>query len=176
MKTYNIEPTNVDVGGDFSYHALSLGERGRGRNIVNVACPETFEFLDVGQTKSGRSRLVTSSESSGWIARICTNGGYKRGASGNVSVPPDTHPHIQVIARGQGAFGIAGRVGSWDDILFSSLEENLWVRVRPSRGDAYVLIFSESSKVTKVDYQDAENILENLFGSSPTNRGDLILL
>lgn len=171
MKAHNIKPTKVQVA-DFTFFAVSLGEKGRGRSLVNVACPEQFEFLEPGQTRTGKVRLIRSSSNKGWIARISTEGAYVRGANGNVSISNDYVDKIKVLARGTGAFGAAGRVGSWDDVLLLSDSDNFWVRVKPSRGDAYILMFSEE-QVVKVSYEEAD-LLELDLESTATSRGNLI--
>ena len=175
MKTYNIDPQEIQIA-DFTMTAITLGEKGRGRVIVNVACPNEFTFLEPGQTRSGKPRLVASQNDSGWVARINTHGSYLRGASGNVSVSPE-HNAVSVLAKGQGAFGAAGRGGTWDDIIVVSTLDNFWLRVKPCCGyDAYVILFSEE-KFTQLEYEDFERLLDyRLHDSSPRCRGTLIRL
>lgn len=175
MKTYNIQPEEVQVTDDISFLALSLGEKGRGRNIVNVACPESFCFLEEGQTKKGKVRLNRSQQRRGWVARISTAGAYIRGANGNVSAHPEQAGNIRVLARGQGAFGAAGRTGNWDDLLIATELEEFLLRVKPSRGDAYILWFRDG-KVSELDYDQAELADLDLMESSPRNRGEFVRL
>lgn len=177
MKTYNISVSEVKIN-DFSFTALTLGEKGRGRVIVNVACPQSFSNLEVGTTKQGKPRLNTSKSSKGWLARISTNGAYIRGASGNVSTNPEIAEKISVIARGQGAFGDAGRIGTWDDILISTELETFWLRVKPTRGDAYIMIFDDN-KAQKISYEELDLLVENIdididvMESTTSSRGSL---
>jgi len=173
MKAYNIAPVEVSVA-DFKFHAISLGERGRGRTLVNVACPATFIHLEVGTTKQGKPRLNSSTHPKGWVARVNTQGAYIRGANGNVSAPP-VADKINVVARGQGAFGDAGRTGTWDDILLSTDLEEFILRVKPSRGDAHLLLFKEG-KVTKITYEEADLLEVDLYGSTSTSRGEMVRL
>jgi len=174
MKAYNICPQEVSVA-DFKFPALPLGEKGRGRILVNVACPATFTHLEVGTTKQGKPRLNPSSNPKGWVVRISTKGAYIRGAFGNVSTAPEAVDKIQVVARGQGAFGDAGRTGTWDDILLSTDLEEFILRVKVSRGDAHLLLFKEG-KVTKVTYEEADLLDLNLYGSTSTSRGEMVRL
>ncbi len=174
MKVYNIKPQTVKVA-DFEMDAISLGESGRGRKCVNVACPKEFEFLEVGTTKAGKPRLNKSSNPQGWIARISTQGAYIRGASGNISVSQKFADRVTVVARGQGAFGDAGRIGTWDDIIISCQLEDFWLRVKPSRGDAYILFF-RNNLASDLTYPEAELLDFDFSGSSLTNRGELIRL
>ena len=174
MKPYNINTELVTVA-DFQYSAVTLGESGRGRKLVNLACPETFEFLEPGLTKTMKPRLIGSSSKRGWVARISTNGGYVRGANGNVSTPPEFHDAITVVSRGNGAFGAAGRTGTWDDIVIATELEDFWVRVKPSRGEAYILKFTDT-KVHKLTYAEAELLDLDLLDSSATNgRGEKLV-
>jgi hypothetical protein len=173
-KVYNVSPTEVSVA-DFNFSAISLGEKGRGRLLVNVACPATFTHLEVGTTKQGKPRLNSSSNPKGWVARISTEGAYVRGAFGNVTTSPEVVDKIQVVARGQGAFGDAGRTGTWDDLLVATELEEFILRVKPSRGDAYLLLFKER-KVAQVTYEEADLLEVDLHGSTPTSRGEMVKL
>ena len=173
-KAYNICPQEVSVA-DFKFPAIPLGEKGRGRTIVNVACPATFTHLEVGTTKQGNPRLNSSTDPKGWIARVSTSGAYIRGAVGTVSAPPEVIDKVRVVARGQGAFGDAGRTGTWDDLLVATDLEEFILRVKPSRGDAYILLFREA-KVTKVTYEEADLLELYLYGSTSTSRGEMVKL
>lgn len=175
MKTYNVKPEEVQVTDDITITAVSLGEKGRGRSIVNVACPESFLYLEEGQTKKGKVRLNNSHSDRGWILRISTAGAYIRGANGNVSTHPEDAEAIRVLARGQGAFGAAGRTGNWDDLLITTELEEFLLRVKPSRGDAYIIWFREG-KVSELDYDQAELADLDLMESSPRNRGKFVRL
>lgn len=175
MKVYGIKPAKVKIG-DFEIDAVSIGEHGRGRQLVNVACPQEFEFLEPGTTKNGRFRLNRAVSREGWIARICTAGAYIRGANGNVSTLPEFADRMTVAVRGHGAFGDAGRIGSWDDIVICTDMEDFWVRVKPSRGDAFIMIFRVDGKVNILSYEEAELLDMDLKGSSSNDRGELIRL
>jgi hypothetical protein len=156
--------------------AVTLGETGRGRKCIHVACPENFTFLEIGKTKTGKPRLNKSSSTTGWIARISTSGAYIRGATGNADVSSEFIDSIHVPVRGQGAFGAAGRTGTWDDVIVSTELDEFWLRVKPTRGDAYILLFKKTGEVSKLSYPEAELLDFDLCGSSPTSRGELIRL
>lgn len=173
MKVYGIYPEKVKIG-DLEIEAVSLGEHGRGRKLVNVACPSDFEFLEPGTTKNGRFRLNRSTSRKGWVARINTSGAYIRGANGNISISPEFADKISVGAMGYGAFGDAGRIGSWDDIMICTDMDDFWVRVKPSRGDAFIMIFRIDGKVTILSYEEAELLDMDLLGSTTHDRGNLI--
>jgi hypothetical protein len=173
-KVYNITPIEVSVA-EFKFLAIPLGEKGRGRILVNVACPATFTYLEVGATKQGKPRLNPSTNSKGWVARISTEGAYIRGACGSVSTSPEVVDKIRVIARGQGAFGDAGRTGTWDDLLVSTELEEFILRVKPSRGDAYLLLF-KGDKVRQISYEESGLLEVDLHGSTSTSRGEMVKL
>ena len=111
-------------------------------------------------------------EPKGWVARISTEGAYIRGAVGTVSAPPEVAKKVHVVAKGEGAFGDAGRTGNWDDILVATELEEFILRVKPSRGDAYLLLFKEG-KVTRFTYEEADLLEVDLHGSTSTSRGEM---
>ena len=114
--------------------ALVLGERGRGRwqevitldrrsppvvtNGRVLDCEARTIALPARDGRPERKFVVltaaTENPSSSALVRVSTEWVYTRGSRGRVQV---MHGDVQVIARGNGAHGIAGRVGSWDDVL-----------------------------------------------------------
>lgn len=173
MKTYNIHANELEIGG-VETTAIILGEAGRGRKLQKILCPMDEEFLDYTFNRIGKVKLISSSSDEGWIARISTLTSYVRGANGNISTTDAFAEDIKILAHGQGAFGDAGRIGTWDDVLIATQLEKFWVRVKPSRGDGYILRFDR--KVHKISFADAELLEMELMGSSPTSRGELIRL
>ena len=172
MKPYNINPEELKMG-EFTITGIILGERGRGRICTIVPTPDQYEYLEQGLSKSGRPRLNVSNSSEGWIARIKTEGSYIRGANGRVYASPELES-IKVVARGQGAYGAAGRIGTWSDLLIT-VPDGVWIRVKPCRHPAYILYFSKD-KVSQLSYEEAEALELDLKGSSSTNPGDLTVL
>jgi hypothetical protein len=160
MKTYNLKPQPVKVG-DVTVSAITIGESGRGRVLIHVPCPEVFEYLEAILPTEGpvkkKGRLIPTTANNGWVARISTEGSYIRGANGNVSAPKYLVNQINVVAKAYGAFGDAGRTGNWDDIIISTKLEEFYLRVKPSRGDAYILQFKES-QVCKISLEQADLI------------------
>jgi hypothetical protein len=169
MKTYDLTPVEISIA-DYQIFGVSLGESGRGRKLTTIPCPKEFKYLEPGLTKTGKPRLNSSSSDKGWIARVSTSGAYIRGARGNVSVPTHLLGEFNVIAKGYGAFGDAGRTGTWDDLIFSTLLEEFILRVKPSRGDAYLLVFS-NGKVTRLSFPEADALEIEYGDSSPSSRG-----
>jgi hypothetical protein len=179
MKTWNIIPKNITVAGE-TQSVVTLGENGRGRQIKQVPCPASFEFLEpTAQNPNSsiktRVKLLSSASEKGWVARVSTESSYIRGANGYVSTTPEFAKEIRVVALGNGAFGDAGRTGTWDDIIICTEMDNFWLRVKPSRGSAYLLIFKEG-KVFKTSYAEAEILDIDLGESSETNKGNCVRL
>jgi hypothetical protein len=57
-------------------------------------------------------------------------------------------------------------------IICTELEE-FWLRVRPSRGDAYILLF-KAGKATRLSYPDVELLDLDLAGSTPSSKAELV--
>jgi hypothetical protein len=178
MQTYNINPV-VQIIADQEVSVISLGEQGRGRKYKLIKCPKNFTNLSVVAPKPGMPgnvRLVeTEDNKPGLIMRVCTHSSYVRGANGNVSVHPDHIKNVEVITAGQGAFGAAGRTGTWDDLLLVVTGETV-LRVKPSRGDAYILRVNEDFTVQRLTYAEAEVLEVDTLSSSTTSRGEFIRL
>lgn len=113
--------------------AVVLGERGRGRcqEIITLDrrsppvvtngrvldCEAREIALPARDGRPERKFVVLTtaeSPSSSALVRVSTEWVYTRGSRGRVEV---MHGDVQVIARGHGAHGAAGRCGSWEDVL-----------------------------------------------------------
>lgn len=113
--------------------SVVLGERGRGRweEVVTLDrrsppvitngrvldCEARTIALPARDGRPERKFVVlaaTENPSPGALVRVSTEWVYTRGTLGRVQV---LHGDVQVIARGSGAHGIAGRCGSWEDVL-----------------------------------------------------------
>ena len=162
MKAYNLATAVIEVAGN-KLSVIQLGEKGRGRLLVSIPCPEGLQDGDTvqalpPQTKANGLKTKPSIKRSndpenGWVARISTNGSYIRGACGNISYDP-TQPAPIVIAKGYGAFGDAGRTGTWDDVVVQ-VPDGTVLRVKPTRADAYYLWF-QKEKVSTLTLDELE--------------------
>jgi hypothetical protein len=146
MKAYNLKATEVELASGVKFPAVVLGERGRGRRQVFVPCPEGLKDGDsvvLKETRTGRPKVVRGGSEDGfWLAHISTEAAYIRGARGRVYVHKDDKDKLQVIEQGWGAFGAAGRVGNWDDLLLRiDASTPVVLGVKPSRGPLYYLLF-----------------------------------
>lgn len=167
MKAINIKPV-TQVIADHEVRVICLGEAGRGRVQTKVVYKATCQLVDVNIPKVGKPSIIDSQSSNGYLIRISTEGSYVRGANGNVSVSNPSQ--VKVVARGQGAFGDAGRTGTWDDLLIAVETESIVFRVKPSRGDAYILML-ENGKAHKLTYADADALGIDLLDSTTSNKG-----
>lgn len=170
MKEFNITPIEIKVDGNsgsFTVFGLSLGEQGRGRQRTIVPVERESQFYNLGKTKTGNPKLFAANQSSGWtggwVARISCEGCYTRDTNGRASGTTG----VEVIARGHGAEGDAGRLGTWDDLLLSVPDGGV-VKVKPHGGSkrpAYFLHFT-TTEVKKVPedmweaYLDANDMEE----------------
>lgn len=163
MKAYNLKSVKRTVA-DNVISVLELGESGRGRKLISVKCPEGIKDGDpVSLAKApanaaiaAKPKILCSDDGKGdlWLARISTEGAYIRGAYGYVSYDPNVTYTPEVIAKANGAFGDAGRTGTWYDYLLVVADHTV-LRVKPSRGDAYYLHFGVD-KVNRLTYDQLD--------------------
>ena len=118
---------------------VALGEHGRGRKLLTLTCPADTEIksgineeYSIGSTKSGKPRIVKKKDNELYMI-LSSEGGYTRRGDGTIKVLVKDSKNIEVLARGNGADGLAGRIGTWDCVLIH-LEGNLEtvVQVRTS--------------------------------------------
>ncbi len=134
MKLWNIEPYKVSTGfGEID--AVVLGEEGRGRKRALVPMTK-IENNDAE-----------------WIVKLSGEGTYTRGTYGTVYVLTEDRKKIKIIDFGVGAYGDAGRIGSWGDFLVAIEETPVRFLMRPSGGPAkrerYWIVFDEKVYTVK---------------------------
>lgn len=140
-KVFNKEGFSVEtrkISDDITVRGIALGEKGRGRHETFIPVPkefpdkpeETVLGFSMGLTRSERPRLVVNRNGGdrSVTALLSSNGGYRRGTCGEIYVL--TSSKVLAVATGYGAWGDAGRIGTWTDacIQFSSG----WIRVKYS--------------------------------------------
>ena len=175
-KAWNLIAQKSTVAGR-EISTLNLGESGRGRQLTQSPCPLGLQNGDVvtpylPETKPNGLKTKASIKAGGvegdtWVARISTDGAYIRGANGNVSYDPAASTAPVRIAKGYGAFGDAGSTGNWDDVIVL-VQDGTILRVKPTRGDAYFLLFEED-KVSRLT-QDELDLLGLEFDLESRNR------
>ena len=134
MKLWNIEPNKVSTGfGEID--AVVLGEEGRGRKRALVPMTK-IENNDAE-----------------WVARLSAEGTYTRGTYGTVYVLVEDRKKIKIIDFGVGAYGDAGRIGSWMDFLVAIEKTPVRFLMRPSGGPGkrkrYWLVFTDKVYTVK---------------------------
>jgi len=160
MKKYNVNP----VEREFSWRKMlvvSLGERGRGRleALVPFHAPKDAKYLDLGQTKSGKPKIIKGNGPDGkWLAVVSGVGTYTRDTYGTVYCLPQDKGRIQVVAFGRGAYGAAGRIGSWNEFLVV-IPDDTFLKIRPAGGsnkiERYWLFFG-TDKVYRVEKNEMD--------------------
>ena len=111
---------------------VAIGERGRGRQEVFLPIPKGIEKdipeglskeLTIGLSKSGRPRIDRKNDSELYLV-LSSARGYTRRGCGVVRAPKTQT--VEVIARGNGADGDAGRIGSWDAMIVKAHEGDVF--------------------------------------------------
>lgn len=144
MKAYNIVPKEIQIAGG-PVQVLTLGESGRGRELKIIKVDAQTENVSVKVCGTSSLKIVDTENVDGmWLARISTEGAYIRNALGACYIPKDQIGQVRVLARGYGAFGDAGRIGTWYDYLLSVATGTL-IKVKRTRYAAYWLHFTEDN-------------------------------
>jgi hypothetical protein len=155
-KTIKPEKRAFDFG---DIYQLSFGEKGRGRKLISLTCPEDCVLINgmnkysIGFTKSGKPRIV--GDDGNLYLILSAQGGYTRRGNGTIEVPiteirrekayydsegkknhyDGYYDNINTtcLALGNGADGDAGRIGYWDVAILTVVGSNT-IRVRTSGG------------------------------------------
>ena len=123
-------------------HFVALGEYGRGRHEMRLACPAGTviskgmnENLTIGLTKSGNPRINVNKEDTIFLL-LSSEGGYTRKGCGWIGAWKQNKAQYQLLSKGNGADGLAGRIGTWDVVLLHILgtPQHDWIRIRTSGG------------------------------------------
>lgn len=121
---------------------IALGEYGRGRHEMRLACPEGTvvtkglnEDLTIGFAKSGNPRINKATDTTLYLL-LSSEGGYTRRGNGWIGAWKENKANYQLLSKGNGADGDAGKVGTWDVVLLKVLgtPKHDWLRVRTSGG------------------------------------------
>lgn len=119
-------------------YRYEAGEEGRGRRLLCLSTSPNakdveaglHKNLTIGFTKTGRPR-VNNGEDSKMYMLLSSEGGYTRRGDGNIFCLPSDKDKINVLSRGNGADGDAGRIGYWD-VLLLEVSGDAIIRVRTS--------------------------------------------
>lgn len=123
-------------------YQVGMGEVGRGRKFMALTCPKDTLIQEgmnpdftVGTTKSGKPRINQKADDTLYMM-LSAEGGYTRRGNGTIKVLESQKEKFEVMARGNGADGDAGRIGFWDCLLLKAPNTDAIVRVRTS-GSGY---------------------------------------
>lgn len=136
------EAVKLDFG---TIHQMAFGEKGRGRKLLALTCQQPdmelmanklHENMNISSTRTGKPKLVHSNTSTELYMLLSAQGGYTRRGNGVIRVLKGQEDNFEVVARGNGADGDAGRIGTWDVVLLKiqDVNKDFVVCVRTSGG------------------------------------------
>lgn len=150
---------------------VAIGEYGRGRREVFLPTPKSIQADDVikefrsdltiGTSKSGRPRIHARKDDD--IYLILSSGrSYTRRGNGYIKAPRSQK--VELIARGHGADGEAGRIGYWDAVVVKAKDGDVFRLTWGGSGYGYDATFYVVSdgKVYSADQPKIEDLYESL--------------
>lgn len=165
-RTIGIEAREFKFG---TVAGIALGEHGRGRQQIFLPTPKELEGsiggmrsdLTIGLSKSGKPRINRAKDKDIYLA-LSTERGYTRRGNGVVKVP--VSQTVELIARGNGADGDAGRIGYWDVVLVKANEGDVFRVTWGGSGYGYEPTFYvvHNNQIFEADQQEVEDLYENL--------------
>lgn len=172
-KTVEVESREFKFG---TVAGVALGEHGRGRQQVFLPTPKGLEGaigglrsdLTIGLTKAGRPRINHGKDKDMYLA-LSSERGYTRRGNGVVKVP--VGQAVELIARGNGADGDAGRIGYWDVVLVKTKEGDVFRVTWGGSGYGYEPTFYvvHNGQVFEADQQEVEDLYESIGLEMPFN-------
>ena len=150
-------------------NGIALGEHGRGRQQIFLPTPKDLEGsigglrsdLTIGLSKAGKPRINREKDKDIYLA-LSSERGYTRRGNGVVKVPASQT--VELIARGNGADGDAGRIGYWDVVLVKAKEGDVFRVTWGGSGYGYEPTFYvvHNDQVLEADQQEVEDLYESL--------------
>ena len=172
-KTVEVESREFKFG---TVAGVALGEHGRGRQQVFLPTPKGLEGaigglrsdLTIGLTKAGRPRINHGKDKDMYLA-LSSERGYTRRGNGVVKVP--VGQAVELIARGNGVDGDAGRIGDWDVVLVKAKEGDVFRVTWGGSGYGYEPTFYvvHNGQVFEADQQEVEDLYESIGLEMPFN-------
>lgn len=165
-KAVGVEAREFKFG---TVNGIALGEHGRGRQQIFLPTPKELEGavgglrsdLTIGLTKAGKPRINRGKDKAMYLV-LSTERGYTRRGNGIVKTP--VGQTVELIARGNGADGDAGRIGYWDVILVKANEGDVFRVTWGGSGYGYEPTFYvvHNGQVFEADQQEVEDLYESL--------------
>lgn len=171
-ETLKVQEREMKFG---SVTGVSIGEYGRGRREVFLPTPKGLEGeisqgltenLTVGTSKTGRPRINKGTDEQLYLI-LSTERNYTRRGNGYIRVPKNQE--VEIIARGNGADGDAGRIGSWDALILKAHEGDVFRVTWGGYGYGYDATFYVvlDGKVHVADQPEVEDLYEVLGIDTP---------
>lgn len=165
-RTIGIEAREFKFG---TVAGIALGEHGRGRQQIFLPTPKELEGsiggmrsdLTIGLSKSGKPRINRAKDKDIYLA-LSSERGYTRRGNGVIKTP--VGQEVELIARGNGADGDAGRIGYWDVVLVKANEGDVFRVTWGGSGYGYEPTFYvvHNNQIFEVDQQEVEDLYESL--------------
>ena len=150
-------------------NGITLGEHGRGRQQIFLPAPKGLEgavgglrpYLTIGLTKAGKPRINRGKDMDMYLA-LSSERGYTRRGNGVIKAP--VSQTVELIARGNGADGDAGRIGYWDVVLVKANEGDVFRVTWGGSGYNYEPTFYVvlNNQIFEADQQEIEDLYESL--------------
>ena len=155
---------------------VAIGEYGRGRREVFLPTPKSVQTDDVikelrsdltiGTSKSGRPRIDARKDDDIYLI-LSSKRSYTRRGDGYIKAPKSQE--VELIARGNGADGDAGRIGSWDAIIVKAKNGDVFRLTWGGSGYGYDATFYVvlGGKVYSANQPGIEDLYESLGLKTP---------
>lgn len=153
FENYNLTAKKVETN-SFTVFAVEIGEQGRGRSLGRLTVPEGLkpkDLVKIGVTRSGKMRLWDTPEAQpvGYVIRLGNPITYKKGIHRAATTLYSPIEPI-VLCEGSGAFGDAGKVGSWQEKILAVPFD--WVGY--FNGTFYHATYASMNRVPAEDWKD----------------------
>lgn len=168
-KTLEVQEKMMKFG---TVAGTTIGEYGRGRREVFLPTPKELTEniaeglitnLTIGFSKTGRPRINQCNANAEAIFMILsTKRDYTRRGNGYIEVPKDQS--VEIIARGNGADGDAGRIGTWDALILKAHEGDIFRVIWGGYGYGYEDTFYVvlNGAVHTAEQSEVEDLYESL--------------
>jgi hypothetical protein len=122
---------------------------------------ELSSDLTIGTSKSGRPRIDARTDDDIYLI-LSSERSYTRRGNGYVKAPKSQE--VELIARGNGADGDAGRIGSWDAIIVKAKNGDVFRLTWGGSGYGYDATFYVvwGGKVYSANQPEIEDLYESL--------------
>ncbi len=150
-------------------NGIALGEHGRGRQQIFLPTPKGLEGsigglrsdLTIGLSKAGKPRINYGKDKDIYLA-LSSERGYTRRGNGVIKTP--VGQEVELIARGNGADGDAGRIGYWDVVVVKAREGDVFRVTWGGSGYGYEPTFYvvHNGQVLEADQQEVEDLYESV--------------